>query len=258
MPAAPIWPSALRTRAGSFSPVATITSAPATSSASAARRGRGAGDDDGERELGGAADELGVERQARLGVEHDAPRLAVHAFDAGREQRVVGERGADADRDRVALGAPVVREPARRLARDPLRVAGAGRDLAVERHRRLEEHERAAGARVLAERLVEQPRPRGQLAAGDARPRRPRRAGCPGRGRRPSRSGRRSRPRRGRCRPRGSRRCTAASARGGSTARARRTSSPRADRPCRRRAPRARRAARRRRCGSPRRSPRRP
>ena len=41
--------------------------------------------------------------------------------------------------------------PARVLARDPLRVAGAGGDLAVERHRGLEEHERAAGARVLAE-----------------------------------------------------------------------------------------------------------
>ena len=33
---------------------------------------------------------------------------------------------------------------ARVLAGDPLRVAGAGRDLAVERHRRLEEHARAA------------------------------------------------------------------------------------------------------------------
>jgi hypothetical protein len=38
MPAAPSWPSAERTRAGSFSPVATITSAPAASSASVRRR----------------------------------------------------------------------------------------------------------------------------------------------------------------------------------------------------------------------------
>ena len=56
---------------------------------------------------------------------------------------------------------------ARVLAGDPLRVAGAGGDLAVERHRRLEEHERAAGAGVLAERLVEQAGARGELAVGD-------------------------------------------------------------------------------------------
>ena len=53
------------------------------------------------------------------------------------------------------------------LARDPLRVAALGGDLAVEAHRGLEDDERAAGARVLAERLVLQPRAGGELAAGD-------------------------------------------------------------------------------------------
>ena len=199
---APSWSSAERTRAGSFSPVATMTSAPAASSASVASARRRARDDHGQRDLVGAPDELGVERQARLGVEDDAPRLAAHAVDARGQLRVVGQRGADArPRRRRTRRASGGRRSAAVLAGDPLRVAGAGGDLAVERHRGLEEHPRAAGARVLAERLVEPARARGQLAVGARRPRRPRRAGCPGRGRRPSRSGRRRRRRRGRCRP---------------------------------------------------------
>ena len=217
---------------------------------------RGAGDDDGQRHLGGAAHELGVERQPGLGVEDDPARLARDALDARGQLRVVGQRGADADDHGVDLRAPVVREPARVLARDPLGVAGAGRDLAVERHRRLEEHPRPPGARVLAERLVEPPRAGRELAVGDVDRRCPRRAGSRGRGRRPSRSGRRRRRRRGRCRPRGSPPCTAACGRCGSTARARRRASRRAGRRRRRpRSPRARRAARPARRGSPRPAP---
>src|SRR5271155_6066459 len=53
------------------------------------------------------------------------------------------------------------------LAGDPLGVAGAGRDLAVERHRRLEQPPRAPDAGVLAEGLVEQTRARRDLAVGD-------------------------------------------------------------------------------------------
>ncbi len=52
------------------------------------------------------------------------------------------------------------------LAADPLGVPGARRHLAVEGHRRLEQHPRAPHAGVLAEGLVEQPRARGQLAVG--------------------------------------------------------------------------------------------
>ena len=55
------------------------------------------------------------------------------------------------------LRAPAMHELAALLAGDPLRVAGLGRDLAVQAHRRLEHDMRASGARVLAERLVQQP-----------------------------------------------------------------------------------------------------
>jgi hypothetical protein len=51
-------------------------------------------------------------------------------------------------------------------AGDPLRVAVARRDLAVERHRRFEEHPRATGAGVLSESLVEQSRAVSELAVG--------------------------------------------------------------------------------------------
>ncbi len=44
----------------------------------------GAADDDGERQLGRAAHELGVERQPPLGVEHDAARLARRARRSAR------------------------------------------------------------------------------------------------------------------------------------------------------------------------------
>ena len=161
------------------------------------RAPRGARDDDGERDLGGVADELGVDGQARGGVEDDPARLAVDVGQARGQPRVVGQRGADADDDGVDLGAPVVRELAALLAGDPLRVAVARGDLAVEAHRGLEEHPGPAGAGVLAERLVLEPRTRAPGRRRRRRRRRPRRAGCPGRVRWPSRSGRRWRRRRG-------------------------------------------------------------
>jgi hypothetical protein len=49
------------------------------------------------------------------------------------------------------------------LAGDPLGVAARGRDLAVQRHRGLEQHPRATGAGVLTKRLVQQPGTIGQL-----------------------------------------------------------------------------------------------
>ena len=123
-------------------------------------------------------------RRAR-GVEDDPGGLADVApvVDVARgEQRVVGERGADPDRDRVGLGAPAVHERAALRAGDPPRVAARGRGEAVEAERRLQRHQRPAGAGVLAKRLVQQPRGGRLGAVGEARPRRPRRAGCPGRG----------------------------------------------------------------------------
>src|SRR3954451_6577882 len=130
----------------------------------AVRRAR---DDDGERHLGRLRDELGVQRQPRGRVEHDAPRLAMHALHTGGELGVVSERGADADGDRVDRGAPAVGELARGVPGDPLRVAGRRRHLAVERHGGLEQHPRPSRAGVLAKRLVGQPRAVGQLTAGD-------------------------------------------------------------------------------------------
>src|SRR2546423_9489059 len=53
------------------------------------------------------------------------------------------------------------------LAGDPLGVAGARGDLAVERHGRLEHHERPALAGVFAERLVEEAGGAGHLAVVD-------------------------------------------------------------------------------------------
>ncbi len=94
-------------------------------------------------------------------------RSASQALRARRQLRVVGERRADADDHRVDRRAPAVSQLAAVLAADPLRVAGAGRDLAVERHRRLEQHPRAPDARVLAKGLVEQARARGELAVGE-------------------------------------------------------------------------------------------
>ena len=76
---------------------------------------------------------------------------------AGGEQRVVGEDGADPDRDRVRFGPPAMDQLAAALAGDPGRVAGRGRGGAVERHRQLQRHQRQPGAGVLAERLVEEP-----------------------------------------------------------------------------------------------------
>jgi hypothetical protein len=85
----------------------------------------------------------------------------------GGQLRVVGQRGADAHRHRVDLGAPVVREPPRVLAEIHFESPGAGRDLAVERHRRLEQHPRAPRARVLAERLVQAAGRGRELAVGE-------------------------------------------------------------------------------------------
>ena len=109
---------------------------------------------------------LRVERQARERVEHDPARLAHDTFDPRGQLGIVGERGADPDRDRIALGPPVVGEPPALLAGDPLRVAAARGDLAVERHRGLEQHPRPPGPGMLAKRLVEQAGADGELAVG--------------------------------------------------------------------------------------------
>jgi len=62
------------------------------------------GDDDRQRCGASVADELGVQRQPAQRIEHDPPGLAGDAVDASGQQRVIGQRGADADDDRVAFG----------------------------------------------------------------------------------------------------------------------------------------------------------
>src|SRR3954447_22555143 len=56
-----------------------------------------AGADDDRRDVARGAHELRGERQARRRVEHDAARLALGAWGACSELRVVGQRSADAD-----------------------------------------------------------------------------------------------------------------------------------------------------------------
>jgi hypothetical protein len=90
--------------------------------------------------------------------------MAGHAFDSGRQLRVVGQRRADADRHGVAFRTPVVRPAAACFIGDPLRVAGVRGHLAVQRHRRLEEHPGTTRARALAERLVLEPGPGRQVS----------------------------------------------------------------------------------------------
>ena len=129
---------------------------------------RGARDDDGQRDLAGVAHQLGVERQAAQRVEHDPPRLAgrrpgIRAVSSGSSASAVPMPTATASHSarqwwaRSRLDSPG----------DPLGVAAVGGDLAVERHRRLEQDPGPAGAGALAKGLVEQPRAVGQIAVGE-------------------------------------------------------------------------------------------
>src|SRR5206468_4101328 len=83
------------------------------------------------------------------------------------ERGTAAQGRPDPDGHGVAAGPPVMRPGAALLAGDPLRVAGAGRDLPVERHRRLEQHPRPPGPRVLAKRLVCQSRAADEVGVGD-------------------------------------------------------------------------------------------
>ena len=206
----------------SRSPASSITSAPA--SRSAPTRAGSAPAAANTKSGASSIDRTSAESSGSRAFESNTTRAGWRTcsgnVDVARgEQRVVGERGPDPDRDGVGLGAPAVDERAALGPRDPPRVAGRGGGEAVEADRRLQRHQRQAGARVLAKRLHQRrapPRPRRRRRT---RPRRPRRAGSPARARRPSRSGRRSRSPRGRSRRRGSRRCRAAGGPGGRRAR---------------------------------------
>ena len=118
MPAAPSWSSAERTRAGSFSPVATIDLG--AGDLERVRRGarRGARDDDGQRHARRAADELGVERAA-------APRSRRRrGAAAGRRRPGSSMRAVSCGSSASAVPMPTTtasRSPRQQVAREPAR-----------------------------------------------------------------------------------------------------------------------------------------
>ena len=206
----------------------------------------GARADDGQRHLGHAPDELRVERQACLGVEHDPPRLARDALDARGQARVVDERRSDTDAPRRptprasgahARGWRRPRSTASRrcwLATLPSSVMA---DLNTTSGRPVRACLRKGWLSIRAAALIS---PSTKLTSTPSSRRMP--------GPRPAALGvgRRTRSRRVRSRPRRSRPCRAACGPGDSRARARRTSSRRTGPRRSRRSPSARRAPRRR------------
>ena len=153
--------------AGVAPPMARILGACLRAALRAAGLGRvGAGDDEHRRDVEGR-EELGVEREAGLGVEDDAEGLARVVDPSGRA--VSSGSSARAVPMPTAIASDSARQRWTRarlsLAGDPGAVAGRGRGVAVERHRQLQGDQRQAGAGVLAEGLVEAAR-RGGLGAG--------------------------------------------------------------------------------------------
>ena len=252
MPGAPSWASALRTRSGSLAPVATMISAPATSSASTAVRGAARV----TTTVSGtsAAPRTSWESSGRRASESNTIRRgwrvtpSMRAVSCGSSASAVPIPTTTASTsarqwcDRRRESSPEIHfESPVRVATLPSSVIADlnsthGRPVrACLRNGWLSSRARAASspsAIVDLDALVAQDpeaaagRLLRRVVGGDRR--------------------------RGRCRPRGSRRCTAACGRRGSTARARRTASRRAGRRRRRRrSPRARRAGRRARRGSP-------
>src|SRR3954447_19655007 len=106
----------------------------------------------------GAAHQLAVQGQARLGVEDHPAWLASDTLHARGEQGIVHRGRVYADGDGITLRPPAVRACAACLARYPLRVPTARGHLAVERHGRLEDHERPSPPGMFAKRLVEEAR----------------------------------------------------------------------------------------------------
>ena len=154
----------------------------------------GAGDHD-HRRLGDGGDDPALERQPGARVEDHPGGLAGRGHPARGQQGVVVDRGVDADRDRIEVGAPAMDQLPGRFAGDPPRLPRGGRGAPVEGERGLENDQRATGPGVLAEGLVEPPWRRSRRRPPTRRPRPRRREGSPGRGRSPSGSDRRSRSR---------------------------------------------------------------
>ena len=123
---------------------------------------------------GAGPQQRGLERQPRAAVHHHAIRLTRPRLrEPHGEGGVVGQHGADAGDDGVALAPQPMCFAARRLAGDPPRPPIVGRDLAVEGHGPLRGHVRALLRGRGEERVVELAGlgPRGSPGRPRSRPR---------------------------------------------------------------------------------------
>ena len=100
---------------------------------------------------------VAASRRAQPAVEDHAQRRRERlAFgQAHGEPRVIGQHGAAAAEDRRAARAPALHVGTRRLAGDPLRLAAGQRGAAVQAHRQLHPHPRAAALDPAEEADVE-------------------------------------------------------------------------------------------------------
>ena len=94
--------------------------------------GGGSGSGQHQQIAGGAACHFGIERQAQLGIHHDAQqRAGSRQAGAVGEQAIVGQQGADSGKDGVVIVTQFLYVSARPLAGDPALVVVGRRDLSV-------------------------------------------------------------------------------------------------------------------------------
>ncbi len=114
------------------------------------------GGKDQRRNPAGGLRELRPFAQAQPRVEHHADgRTVLQPRQAASQLGIVGQRGLDADQDRVAPGAQQMAEAAGFFARDPLALAGDGRGLAVEALGDLQRDQRPARPQAQEEAGIE-------------------------------------------------------------------------------------------------------
>ena len=128
---------------------------PRDSERSAALVGRGGGGDDGQ-VICGRSNHLRLDGDAELGVDDDAQQWAAAGLAATvGEEAIIGEQRSDTGENGVRGVAEALDVGARFLAGDPAGVVLGSGDLAVERQRGLQRHERHAGSHEVREAFVE-------------------------------------------------------------------------------------------------------
>lgn len=115
--------------------------------------GGGLGRDDDRARTACPREQRGGGRRTELAIEHDTDRIAP-AAEARRQPRIIGEHRTHTDKDCIVAVAQAHHVLARRRPRDPLRIAGDGGDLPVERDGGLERERRALVPRPREERQV--------------------------------------------------------------------------------------------------------